>query len=52
MLPGEACGAGEDIAAFGAPVGAGDAVDVWANATPAVTQKAAEASKAKRMKIS
>jgi hypothetical protein len=52
MFPGEACGAGEDIAAFGAPVGAGNDMDVCAKATPAVIQKAAEASRARRIKIS
>jgi hypothetical protein len=52
IFPGEACGLGEDIAAFGAPVGAGEVIDVWAIATPAVIQKAAEASSAKRIKFS
>jgi hypothetical protein len=52
MFPGEACGAGVDIAAFGAPVGAGEAIEVWAIATPAVIQNAAEASRAKRIKFS
>jgi hypothetical protein len=49
MLPGEAPGAGEAIAAFGAPVGAGEEPVVWAIATPAVIQKAAEASHSERM---
>jgi hypothetical protein len=50
MLPGEAPGAGEAAAAFGAPVGAGDEDAVWAIATPAVKQSAAEASHSERMK--
>jgi len=49
MLPGEAPGAGDAIAAFGAPVGAGEELVVWAIATPAVIQKAAEASQSERM---
>jgi hypothetical protein len=52
MFPGEACGIGEDMAAFGAPVGAGVVIEVWAIAAPAVKQKAAEASKATRIKFS
>jgi hypothetical protein len=52
MLPGEACGAGEAIGAFVAPVGAGEVIDVWARAAPADRQIAAEASSAKRIKFS
>jgi len=52
MLPGDICGDGEDIAAFGAPVGAGDVIEVCARAMPPDRQNAAEANKVKRMEIS
>jgi len=51
ILPGGAPGAGEAAAAFGAPVGAGELEVVWAIATPAVKQSAAEASHSERMQI-
>jgi hypothetical protein len=50
MLPGEAFGAA--IAAFGAPVGAGEVIDVWAIAAPAERIIAAEASQTERIAFS
>jgi len=50
IFPGGAPGAGDAAAPFGAPVGAGAVVVVWAIATPAVKQSAAEASHSERMK--
>jgi len=52
MLPGETPGVCVAAGAFGAPVGAGDIVELCAIAAPAVIRIAAEASKSVRICIS
>jgi hypothetical protein len=49
MLPGDALLSGDAVAAFGAPVGAGELMAVCAIAAPAVRQNAAVAIKSVRI---